>query len=540
MMWKFPIDLSDAYYARLIFWTKYDLESGYDFGYVEISSDTTDPNSWESIISVNGTQSTWVAETLSLNNYTGGGPYFIRFRLESDGSVTRDGWYVDDITFQKDVPLTGVHVYLMGSEISDSAGGNNNGQIDPGESIQVFVTLQNMGTDPATNTIGTLYGDPDYITITDNSADFGTINGNGGTVTNYNDPFEFQVSSDAPLGYQFSLGMVVTSDQTVDTFELNFRVLLGGQFLVWDPDPMPSSGSIIRDILENDLGLQGDYTTQLTPYLEFLQNYESIFVTVGIYPDNYRILENSAEANALVSYAENGGNLYIEGGDIWYWDPLYASGYDFGPLFGINATADGSGDLYTVSGISGTFTENMNFSYNGENAWIDHIEPASSNAFAILQNPTEYYNCGVANVGNAGGIEYKTVGLSFELGGLTDGSAPSTKEELLRQIMMFFGVITGVEEGESSSSALTFFLAPLQPSIVNGRTTIRFSLPRKSDVSLKVYDATGRMVDELLNGKIDAGMHTLTYQPRLPGGVYFMQYRANHKTISTRKFLILR
>ena len=540
MMWKFPIDLTDSYYARLIFWTKYDLEQGFDYAYVEISGDTTDPSSWQSLTSFNGTQNAWVPETLSLNNFTGGGPYFIRFHLVSDMSVTRDGIYVDDIAFQKDEPLTGVYVYMTGSEISDSVGGNNNGQIDPGESIQVFVTLQNMGSDPATNTVGTLFGNPDYVTITDNSADFGTINGNGGTVTNYNDPFEFQVSSDAPLGYQFSLGLAVTSDQSTDTFSLNFRVLLGGQFLVWDPDPNNSSGPFIRNILENNLGLQGDYTTDLAPYLDFLQNYQSIFVTVGVYSDNYIIPNGSPEANALVSYAQNGGNLYLEGGDVWYYDPQSAGGYDFGPLFGINATSDGTGDLYNVSGVSGTFTENMSFDYNGENSWIDHIDPASGNAFAILYNPSQSYNCGVANVGNYGGTEYRTVGLSFELSGLIDGSPPSTREELLRQIMMFFGIMTDVDESDGTNNALTFSLAPLQPSIINRTTTVKFALPRKADVSLKVYDPTGRIVDVLLNGKVDAGLHTLSYKPHLPGGVYFMRFTANHRNISTRKFLILR
>jgi len=49
------------------------------------------------------------------------------------------------------------------------------------------------------------------------------------------------------------------------------------------------------------------------------------------------------------------------------------------------------------------------------------------------------------------------VGTSFELGGLADGSSPSTKEDLLERIMDFFGWTTkrllfedGFESGDTS------------------------------------------------------------------------------------------
>ncbi|OQX50747.1 MAG: hypothetical protein B5M53_11835 [Candidatus Cloacimonas sp. 4484_209] len=57
---------------------------------------------------------------------------------------------------------------------------------------------------------------------------------------------------------------------------------------------------------------------------------------------------------------------------------MYNGGYDFGQMFGINPTADGSSDLATIQGQSGTFTTGMSFSYSGENNWIDHISPMGS------------------------------------------------------------------------------------------------------------------------------------------------------------------
>ncbi len=534
LMWKFPIDLSDAYFARLIFWTKYEIEQGYDNGYIEITDDTTDPGSWQMLGSLTGTQASFVAETLSLNSFAGGGPYFIRFRLETDGSITKDGWYIDDVTFEKDVPLTGVHLYMGGYTFSDSTGGNGNGVIDPGETIQIIATLRNQGMDLAQNVTGTLSGAPEYITITDPTGTFGDIPGSGGNASNDADPFEIAVDPQAPLGYEFSLDLIVTSATTEDTFPISLRLARGGDYLIWEPDPSPISGTIMQSIMDN-IGLHGDYTTSLSSYLDDLNNYSAIFVCVGMFPNNYKIREGSPEAQALVNYLQNGGNLYLEGGDVWYWDPR-GDGYDFGPLFGINALDDGTSDLAAVQGIPGTFTEDMNFTYSGENNWVDNLAPMGSGAFTILKNPSVGYDVGIANIGNYNGTEYRTVGTSFEFGGLTDGTY--TKAQLLLAILDFFGVYVDVEEGQSPN-ALTTFLAKPMPNPVRGQTTIRFGLAEDAPVTLQVFDITGRRVETLLNRTMPRGIHTLTYQPQLPKGVYFLRMTVNQTPVKIRKLLVL-
>jgi hypothetical protein len=123
--------------------------------------------------------------------------------------------------------------------------------------------------------------------------------------------------------------------------------------------------------------------------------------------------------------------IYMEGGDTWYFDSQTA----VHPMFNINAVGDGSGDLGTVLGQAGTFTEGMTFSYTGENNWIDRLTNVPP-AELIFKNQTPDYGCAVAY--DAG--TYKTIGTSFEFGGLTDGSYPSTKEELMAKIIDFFGL----------------------------------------------------------------------------------------------------
>ena len=45
------------------------------------------------------------------------------------------------------------------------------------------------------------------------------------------------------------------------------------------------------------------------------------------------------------------------------------------------------------------------------------------------------------------------------------------------------------------------------PNPFNPRTSIRFSLPRKAEVDLSIFDVTGRRVVTLVQGILDAGPH---------------------------------
>ncbi len=164
--------------------------------------------------------------------------------------------------------------------------------------------------------------------------------------------------------------------------------------------------------------------------------YEAIFVCLGIYPNNYILADPSPEGDALINYLNNGGRLYMEGGEVWFYGPMLPNWYNFNPHFGITPQGDGIGDMGPVVGETGTFTNGMSFAYGGENLWMDRID-TTGGSFRIFHDGDNVYYCGVAN--DPG--DYRTVGTSFELGLLTDGTAPSTRAVLLDSIMKFFGII---------------------------------------------------------------------------------------------------
>ena len=89
------IDLTDVSDATLAFNHWYEIESGYDFGYVEATKDggTTWTELGKFSHSTNGKQ--WTPVFYGLDALTGSEVQF-RFRLTSDNSVVRTGWFIDD------------------------------------------------------------------------------------------------------------------------------------------------------------------------------------------------------------------------------------------------------------------------------------------------------------------------------------------------------------------------------------------------------------------------------------------------------------
>lgn len=79
----------------LRFNAKIDLETNYDYLYVDVSADNG--VNWVNLGRLNGAAD-WKAYSYSLSAFSGQS-LRVRFRMTSDGSVTRDGVYIDDVYF---------------------------------------------------------------------------------------------------------------------------------------------------------------------------------------------------------------------------------------------------------------------------------------------------------------------------------------------------------------------------------------------------------------------------------------------------------
>jgi len=85
-----------------------------------------------------------------------------------------------------------------------------------------------------------------------------------------------------------------------------------------------------------------------------------------------------------------------------------------------------------------------------------------------------------------------------------------------------------------------FMLKQNYPNPFNPSTTISFSLPEISDVKLSVYNILGQKVAELVNQKMNAGMHKITWDAQnLASGVYIIAFKAN-STFMTKKMNLIK
>jgi murein tripeptide amidase MpaA len=86
-----------------------DTESGYDYGHVEVSFDGS--GSWQEIYSCNG-DANWRSLSKVIAVEANAQTMQFRFRLTSDVSVTRDGWYIDDVQLK----ASGAVCHFAGSD----------------------------------------------------------------------------------------------------------------------------------------------------------------------------------------------------------------------------------------------------------------------------------------------------------------------------------------------------------------------------------------------------------------------------------------
>ena len=87
---------------------------------------------------------------------------------------------------------------------------------------------------------------------------------------------------------------------------------------------------------------------------------------------------------------------------------------------------------------------------------------------------------------------------------------------------------------------LRFALEQNYPNPFNPTTIIKYSVPKQSYVSLKVYDILGREVATLVNEEKPAGTYEVSWEAKnLASGVYFYKISAGDYT-AVKKMILLR
>jgi hypothetical protein len=116
--------------------------------------------------------------------------------------------------------------------------------------------------------------------------------------------------------------------------------------------------------------------------------------------------------------------------------------------------------------------------------------------------------------------------------------------QTVREIVLSSTFTTGVEE-QTAAVPATFELMQNYPNPFNPSTTIRFSLPQREFVTLKVFDVLGREVATVVNEWKEAGSYKVTFDIRhsafdiSSSGVYFYRLEAGG-FVETKNFVLLK
>ncbi|MDY0083036.1 MAG: T9SS type A sorting domain-containing protein [Ignavibacteriaceae bacterium] len=113
-----------------------------------------------------------------------------------------------------------------------------------------------------------------------------------------------------------------------------------------------------------------------------------------------------------------------------------------------------------------------------------------------------------------------------------------------------FSVLIGTNEyilqKQTGMMPTEFSLSQNYPNPFNPTTMIRFALPKQSNVSLKIFNLLGQLVNEILDNKtFDAGYHEIEFDGKqLASGVYLYMIEANtaggKQFIETKKMLMMK
>jgi hypothetical protein len=487
------IDLTDVLGATLEFDTQWDIENDWDYGQIQIS--TNNGSTWTALQGLftnpgvgtfqpngeplyDGTQLSWVHETIDISNYVNQN-ITIRFYFRTDGYVTADGWYVDNIkitTYEGGGTLFQYSVNIYDGWNMVSIPGLNS----PDQSINTWWFYRVAGSNVFKYAGG-------YQQITDATPGLGYwMKQNGQRIYNTGEEWPaggIQIVAHAPLtgisGWNMIGGYELAATASLVT--TNPPGLQSGPIYAY------SGGYQVATTLIPGYGywikLTGDGQIILP---EFLAKGSG---SVEYFPENWgRIIISDASGTNYTLYSVNGNvDLYQ---------------YELPP-------APPAG-MFDIRYSSGRIAEDLNSS-------VKTIE---------MQGVT--YPLTVRVIG----MDIRLMDASGKMisTNLKSGEDVVISDATVQKLMVSTQLIPA-----------EYALEQNYPNPFNPSTVIEFSLPEDaSNVTLSIYNALGEKVAELVNTSLTAGRYQYQWNAQnVASGMYIYELRTA-KFVSIKKMLILK
>ena len=212
--------------------------------------------------------------------------------------------YIDTMTV---ISPDGPYVIYDSHDIND-ASGNNDGEVDIGENILVGMQLINVGPDTSFNTAAILRTEDIYITITDSTQSFGTINPDNG-LAYMPDAFAFTAAGNTPDGHKVDFELEVSGDGERITWNSGFTATVHAPevgFVSFDVNDATGNGNGILEPGESAelvITLDNAGSGDANNVSGVLSEYDS-FVSISDANGTFGLIE------ALTGEADNAGDVF--------------------------------------------------------------------------------------------------------------------------------------------------------------------------------------------------------------------------------------
>ncbi|HPM38458.1 MAG TPA: C25 family cysteine peptidase [candidate division Zixibacteria bacterium] len=123
----------------------------------------------------------------------------------------------------------------FGQVAINDVSGNSNGILDPGETVDLTVTLTNAGTGEAFGVVADLGVSDSYVTVVDGGGTYGWLDSLVGVASNGGDVYTVSASSSCPMGYGVPVSLSVTGANGY-TAVLSFTLIVGDRVAFFTDD----------------------------------------------------------------------------------------------------------------------------------------------------------------------------------------------------------------------------------------------------------------------------------------------------------------
>ncbi|KPJ60224.1 MAG: hypothetical protein AMJ46_07875 [Latescibacteria bacterium DG_63] len=437
---------------------------------------------------------------------------------------------------------TAPRLYYADHSIDDSSG-NNDGRPDPGETVDLWVSVRNVGAQADSVEATLSSSNPSAVNITDATASRVLPVLHNAIVT-FDDPFVFDVVPGAECeDITFYLAMTAAGGYA-ETDSFVQRIGRPDVLLV-DDDGGASNEEPFQVVFqgrEDFLWDEHEVETEGSPDEVLLSKFPIVVWLTG---DDTTNTVTGDDTLALGAFLDGGGGLFLTGANIgeeinsW---PFYSDRLHAGFVSGTTAS-------YVLDGVpTSALCDTLLIC---EEPSKDVIEPLAEADTALIYLDIDGGVAAITYVDSVGpgATGHRLVYFGFDFGWIDDQS-PMTmhKPELMDSVLTWLMLVTGVSEEPpfDPERPHVFSLKQNSPNPFGAWTTISYVLPSSGErVCLRVYNIAGQLVRAIVDEPQDAGMYTVHWDgrndrgSRVSSGVYFYRLEAGSRSL-VRKMVVLK